>query len=127
MSSSTKDDCVPTILIVDDDEAICFLLGQFLSQQDFHIITANDVQQALDALDESSIDLILLDLHMPGPRSGEDLLFLLRDQGNEVPIIIVSGWVDDEATIHHPECVHGVLKKPVRKDNLISMVRQVLP
>lgn len=122
-----KDNGLSTILIVDDDEEICSLLEQFLSQESFHIITANDVQQALNVLDESVIDLILLDLHMPGPRNGEDLLFLLRDQGNKVPIIVVSGWVDDEATTHHPECVHGVLKKPLRRGDLIGMVHQVLP
>ncbi|SVD58610.1 uncharacterized protein METZ01_LOCUS411464, partial [marine metagenome] len=35
---------------------------------------------------------------MPGQADGKDLLYLLRDRGDDIPIIIVSGWVDDDAT-----------------------------
>jgi hypothetical protein len=50
----------------------------------------------------------------------------LRDRGDEVPLIIVSGWVDDEATLNQPDCVHTVLKKPVRMEHLADTIRQVL-
>jgi len=115
-----------TILVVDDEEPICTLLTRILIREDYQVITANDVEQALEILNEHRVDLILLDLHMPGPYDGEELLFLLRDRGDEVPIVIVSGWVDDEATINHPDCVHAILKKPIHSDSLIATVRQVL-
>ena len=72
------------------------------------------------------MQLILLDLHVPGQIDGEELLFALCDQGDEVPIIVVSGWVDDEATVYHPDCVHAVLKKPIQQDHLIETVRLAL-
>ena len=72
------------------------------------------------------IDLVLLDLHMPGQADGKDLLYLLRDRGDDIPIVIVSGWVDDDATREQPDCVHAVLKKPVAVETLLSTVRQVL-
>ena len=50
----------------------------------------------------------LLDLHMLGPADGEDFLFLLRDRGDELPIIIVSGWVDKATTSNQPDCVDAV-------------------
>lgn len=121
-----RDNQPSTILVVDDEEPICTLLTRILIREDYQVITANDVEQALGILSERSVDLILLDLHMPGPYAGEELLFLLRDRGDEVPIVIVSGWVDDEATQNHPDCVHAILKKPIHSDSLIATVRQVL-
>ena len=114
------------ILVVDDEEPIRVLLDRFLSQDDYRIVTASDVEQALAMLSEQTIDLILLDLHMPGPYDGEELLFLLRDRGDEIPIIVVSGWVDDEATINGPDCVYAVLKKPINHQQLMDTVRSAL-
>ncbi len=114
------------ILVVDDDDSVRGLMLQVIKLQGYTGFAAEDAGRALQILDQQEIDLVLLDLHMPGPADGEDLLFLLRDRGDEVPIIIVSGWVDDEATINQPDCVHAVLKKPVRIDELAETIRQVL-
>jgi CheY-like chemotaxis protein len=96
-------------------------------ERDGHVVlAAGDAGKALEILGRNHIDLILLDLHMPGPADGEDLLFLLRDRGDDVPIIIVSGYVDDEVTVNLPDCVHAVLKKPIRIEKLMDTVTQVL-
>jgi DNA-binding NtrC family response regulator len=117
---------LPVILVVDDEPIICDLLTLFLRPEGYEVLTAGSVEQALNHIDSRQIDLILLDLRMPGDRDCEDLLFLLRDRGSEVPIIIVSGWVDDEAVAAHPDCVHGVLRKPVTRDALLAMVQQAM-
>ena len=57
----------------------------------------------MDILQEQSIDLIILDLRMPGPVDGEQLLNSLHDHGNVVPIIVLSGWVSDEMSLNSPE------------------------
>ena len=69
-------------------------------------LPAVDAWQAVDQLQQYDIDLIILDLRMPGPVDGEQLLFALGDQGNEVPVIVLSGWVDGEVRISSPACVH---------------------
>jgi DNA-binding response OmpR family regulator len=115
-----------TILVVDDEPQICELLARFLQPEGYAVLTAGSVDQALSVVDGRQVDLILLDLHMPGAHDGEELLFDLRDRGNDVPIIVVSGWVDDEATMVHPDCVHGVVKKPVKREALLAMVQQTL-
>jgi len=121
-----KEPSETTVLVVDDEEPIRVLLDRFLFQENYRVVTANNVEQALTILSEQTIDLILLDLHMPGPYDGEELLFLLRDRGDEIPIIVVSGWVDDEATINGPDCVHAVLKKPINHQQLMDTVRAAL-
>ncbi len=114
------------VLIVDDEATIRQFMIEVLSRFDFTPVPASDAAEALQILDRDSIDLVLLDLHMPGPADGEDLLYLLRDRGDDIPIIIVSGWVDDDATREQPDCVHAVLKKPVAVETLLTTVRRVL-
>ena len=75
---------------------------------------------------ERRYDLILLDLHRPGDLDGEEFLFMAHDEGDNIPIIIVSGWVDDEAAIHQPDCVYAVIKKPIQSGLLLTRVREVL-
>lgn len=117
---------IQEVLVVDDDAQVRSFIQRVLDKEGYRVLPASDAGTALDILDRHDIDLVLLDLHMPGPADGEDLLFLLRDRGDDVPIIIVSGYVDDEATDHHPDCVHAVLKKPVHIDELVSKVRETL-
>ncbi len=114
------------ILVVDDEAPIRDLLTEILDRAGYRTVPAADAGLALDELDRGDINLVLLDLHMPGPANGEDLLFLLRDRGDEVPIIIVSGYVDDDAAANHPDCVHAVLKKPIRIEPFLDTVKQVI-
>ena len=114
----------PRILVVDDEPLVRALMLTVLEQEGFAAEAACDAQEAIDLLQQQAFDLLLLDLFMPGPIDGEGLLFTLRDRGEEVPIIIVSGWVDLEHRT--PECVQAVLKKPIRMDVLIQQVRLAL-
>jgi DNA-binding NtrC family response regulator len=114
----------PRILIVDDEPLVRALMLIVFDLEGFDAVAACDAPEAIERLDEQSFDLILLDICMPGPVDGEGLLFALRDRGEDVPIIIVSGWVDVEQRT--PECVQAVLKKPFRMDALLDQVRMAL-
>jgi DNA-binding response OmpR family regulator len=115
------------LLVVDDDDQVRRLLVTVLQREGFAVQWAVDAQQALALLDQGPFDLMLLDLHMPGPADGEDLLYLLRDRGDAVPIIVVSGWVDDEVVLNRPDCVQAVVMKPIDIRELVSIVRDNLP
>lgn len=115
------------LLVVDDDDQVRRLLVTVLQREGFAVQWAVDAQQALRMLDQAPYDLMLLDLHMPGPADGEDLLYLLRDRGDAVPIIVVSGWVDDEVVTNRPDCVQAVVKKPINIQELVGIVRDNLP
>jgi two-component system KDP operon response regulator KdpE len=118
---STMPDTV-SILIVDDEEPIRRLLTRILTDAGYTPLEADTGDQALTMLGPNTIQLILLDLHMPGQVDGEELLFQLRDQGDEIPIIVVSGWVDDETIANQPDCVHAVLKKPIQREHLLKTI-----
>ena len=114
------------ILVVEDEEPVRTLFIRLLERASYEPIPAENAEEALSLLDRETVDLVLLDLHMPGPVSGEDLLFRLRDKGDQVPIIVISGWVDDEIAANKPDCVHAVLKKPVHAVSFIETVQQAL-
>ena len=114
------------ILVVEDDGYVRTLVVKILSQRGYTAVPAVNAWQAMDVLQRQHIDLIVLDLRMPGPVDGEQLLFALRDEGNEVPIVVVSGWVDDDLSENPPDCVHAVMKKPIDIDQFASTVEEAL-
>lgn len=98
------------ILVVDDDAYVRALVIKLLQRKGFAALPAADAWQAMDLLQQQDVYLIILDLRMPGPVDGEQLLFTLRDQGNDIAVVVLSGWVDDEISDNPPDCVHAVLK-----------------
>lgn len=80
-----------TVLVVDDDQLIRATLGKLLGRAGYTVRFAHDGQQALDAVDESLPDLILLDVRMPN-LDGRATCKALREseRTREVPIIFLS-------------------------------------
>lgn len=76
------------ILVVEDDQEICEMLGDFLKSENFEVAAANDGREACRKFDSQSFDLVLLDLMIPGI-GGMDVLQHIRSQ-SVVPVIILS-------------------------------------
>ncbi len=114
------------VLAVDDEPVIRELMARFLEPEGYEVAGAGSVAEALAVLAARHVRLILLDLHMPGTQDGEDLLFALRDQGNDVPVVVVSGWIDEDSLANRPECVCALLEKPVEGAQLVAVVKRIL-
>lgn len=82
------------ILVVDDEPSLVTLLSYNLEKNGFEVITATDGNQAIERVVVDKPDLVLLDVMLPG-KSGTDVLRELRQEKNNVPIILVTA-VDDE-------------------------------
>ena len=79
------------VLLVDDDSDFAQLTRMGLEPQGVQCIyAANGAEAALALEEETGFDLILLDIEMPGV-TGWDLLTNLREAGNEIPVLFVSG------------------------------------
>jgi DNA-binding NtrC family response regulator len=87
-----------TILYVDDEPAIGLILQDTLERMGHSAIGASNVPEALGALNRGDIDLIISDFKMPG-LSGLEFLELLRDQGLEIPLIILTGYATIEQVL----------------------------
>lgn len=79
------------VMIVEDDPMVAALNRQFVGQMDgFEVIgAAENAQQAIAILAESDIDLVLLDIHMPG-LTGIEFLQMLREQQHDLDVILIT-------------------------------------
>ena len=112
-----------TILVVDDEAPVRSIAMNMLGFLGYHVIEACDGQQALDILlrGNERIDAVLLDIYMP-KLSGRDTFRELRAVGNDVPVVVCSGFVidPDEFMIlsqGHPPPV-DIMLKPYSLDGL---------
>lgn len=76
-----------TILVVDDDEAVRDVLREHLVDRGFSVETAVDAETALAAMNRRRPDVVLLDLHLPGPKSGAEIL---EEMVRRAPVIVVT-------------------------------------
>ncbi len=84
-----------TILLVDDDEKMRTLLREILGRRKYHIREAQNGREALDLIHKETVHLIITDRAMP-EMDGMELLQKLRDENNEIPTLMVSGYGDEE-------------------------------
>ncbi|HHO74808.1 MAG TPA: sigma-54-dependent Fis family transcriptional regulator [Deltaproteobacteria bacterium] len=78
------------ILIVDDEESIRFSLKGALEDEGYVTLLAQNGEEALQIVEKQDVDLILLDIWMPG-KDGLQILEELKDNGYSVPVIIMTG------------------------------------
>lgn len=104
---------VKTILLADDDDMIIKTIGELLQCLGYRVIIARDGQQALDVLrcGECSFDLILLDMYMP-VMSGEEAVFCIREILPSIPIIFMSGFINDALREEVRSQCNGFIVKP---------------
>lgn len=115
-----------TLLIVDDDVAICRTLQLHYSSQSHTVITAHSVNDGLLAAASNDIDLILLDLKMPS-KSGLEGLTDFHEVVPEVPIIMITAYHDMESTIKAMKNgADDYIHKPVDINELDQAVERAL-
>jgi two-component system, NtrC family, nitrogen regulation response regulator NtrX len=79
-----------TILIVDDEESIRFSLKGGLEDEGYATLLAASGDDALHVIEENEVDLILMDIWMPG-KDGLQILEELNGSGSQIPVIIMTG------------------------------------
>lgn len=115
-----------TILIVDDDSALGAILQRTMERIGHQAMYARNVLEALQALARTPTDLIISDFCMPG-LSGLDFLELLQQEGQDIPMIMLTGY----GTIEHAVSaiktgVVDYITKPVHPDQMEFAVNQAL-
>ncbi|WP_293912000.1 response regulator [Deinococcus sp.] len=110
-----------TVLVVDDSVSVRKALERILTPHGYHVRMADSAEQALTMLSPVP-DLVLADILMPG-LSGIDLARRLRDERPEVPVLLMSGVVDEitQQDARHVGA-HQVLKKPFTPSELLPAI-----
>jgi DNA-binding response OmpR family regulator len=110
------------LLLVEDDHAIRSLLRLLFEDEGFEVLEASDGPEALSVASSERIDLILLDLRLPG-MSGFDVCREIR-KSSAVPIIIVSAQQDSHDVVAGLELgADDYVTKPFNDRELLARVR----
>lgn len=113
------------ILVVDDDSQVRHLIGRFLRDHGYRVTGARDGREMREMLASAAIDLIILDLMLPGT-SGLDLCRNLRTTSS-VPIIMLTAKGEDTDRIVGLELgADDYLPKPFNPRELLARIRAVL-
>ncbi len=116
------------ILVVDDEIGALTLIGIMLERGGFEVLKARDAKTALEVLDETVPDLIILDVMMPG-MNGIDLCQVIRQREatSKTPVLILSARGDAESIIRGIDAgANDYLPKPILHHDLVSKVRSML-
>lgn len=114
-----------TILLVDDEPKIVQVLQQYLEQEGFHVRTAADGHGALAVVNQGGIDLVVLDLMLPG-LDGFAVTRDLRRTGT-LPIIMLTAKADEADKLVGLELgADDYVTKPFSVRELIARIRAVL-
>ena len=114
------------ILVVDDDARIRDLLRRYLTQEGFDVIVAEDGKALTRAMARDPIQLIVLDLMMPG-EDGLSICRRLRAAGDKTPIIMLTAKGEDVDRIVGLEVgADDYLGKPFNPRELLARVNAVL-
>lgn len=82
---------MPRLLIADDDEMFCAVLGRALAARGFEVEIAHDVEEATRIAEATPPDFAVVDLQMPGP-SGLELVARLAALNPESRIVVLTGY-----------------------------------
>jgi len=114
------------ILVVDDEKVIRDILSDFLTDEGFIVITAEDGRQALAELDRQPFDLMITDLMMPDI-GGLELMEEVKKRGLHLLTIIMTGFGTVETAIKAMK--HGAydyMLKPFKVDEMLQVIRRAL-
>ena len=115
-----------TILIVDDEPDVTFFISKICQPQGFHTLTAGSGLEALKYVQElpHRIDLVLLDLRMPG-MGGIEVLKSIRKHSPDLPVIILTALTDKRK-----ECealgIEAYVTKPYSIEELYGYITRVI-
>ena len=114
------------ILVVDDDKNTRMLLKAVLEAENYTVITAENGEDALDAMDKNHVDLVVLDIMMP-KMDGYRFTEILRQGDNNLPILMVSARQLPEDK--HRGFLVGTddyMTKPIDEEEMLLRIKALL-
>jgi len=117
----------PCVLLVEDDRSVRRYLEVTLQRSGYSVITAADGLEAMKVALSSQIDVVVTDAVMPH-LSGQELARFLRSNQklSHLPIVLLTGQENKEATVTAENLIDAFLYKPVRAEELKSCLAGLL-
>lgn len=117
----------PRILVVEDDERLRNLLAALLRLEGYWVVTAVDGEDALEALRETGLDLVVTDLCMPRMDGGE-LIRRMEQEHPSMPVLVMSGECEimESFGLGKRRNVRQVLRKPISVERFLRQIAHSL-
>lgn len=115
-----------SVLVVEDDADIRDLLTTILATAVDEVLSCIDGQEALDLAAGRHLDLVVLDLALPGPLSGLDVLTRLRASGNRAKTMLLTAYAGaDDRAAAMAAGADAFVAKPFKITELVEQVRSL--
>ena len=113
----------PTIYVVDDDADVLGSLRFLLETDGFDVRTFRNGSALLNAVRSTGVDCFVIDYKMPD-MNGIDLARRLRNRDMAAPIILITGYPDENISARAAAAgVHDVMLKPLLDESLVTRIR----
>ena len=114
------------ILLVEDEAITRLAFGQLLRAHGHEVMETGDGAQALALLSKLRFDLVITDLVVPN-LNGLNLASFIRARWPKTPIILISGYLSENAGKIILEGLADFLQKPIRPSALVATVHRLVP
>ena len=117
----------PVALLVEDDELVSRSIRSLLERNQIQVVAATDGQEALDLIDRTEFDIVLLDLMLPDVNGFQFLRALRHTEHDDLPVVVVTSRTDP---VNHFWArrlgAMEYIEKPVDGDYLLEVVDRCL-
>ena len=115
-----------SILLIDDEEVIRDVISKLLEKRGYVVYSAEESESGLKILQEEAIDLILLDLMLPG-RSGLECLKEIFEISPEVSVVMISAYASIENAVQATKMgAFDFVTKPFKNEELLNVIKNGL-
>lgn len=113
------------VLIADDEKGITVTLSDFLVQNGYEVEVVNDGVSVLEKVTAQYFDCLILDMRLPR-LSGMDVLRKLKEMGQEIPVIVITGFGSVESAV---ECMklgaYDYIQKPFLNEEVLIRLQRL--
>ena len=116
---------MPRLLVVDDEESICFSMSEYFSLHGFKVDTARELEEAEKLLETQDYKVIIQDLRLGATRNsdGLDIIKMVRDLNRQAKIIVLTAYGSSDVEDEARRCGADAF---LRKPKPLSQVAQVV-
>jgi len=116
---------IKNVLIVDDEEDLCWLLTNALQSKRYNVSVANSIIKGIACLKKKVPNLVLLDLKLPDG-NGMDMLPKIKAAAPQAVVVIISAYGSEEKReeAKNQEGVHAFIDKPFTEERILETIAQ---
>ncbi|CUT02332.1 sigma-54-dependent transcriptional regulator [Candidatus Chrysopegis kryptomonas] len=116
----------PRVLVVDDEEALRYLLSTELAAEGYEVETAGDGDEAIETIKQKDYDVVLLDIKMPRV-DGFEVLKFIKQNKPEIKVIMLTAYADVKNAIEALKLgASDFVSKPYDLEDILTSINRAL-